>query len=142
MKAIKKKYLGLLLALFVLLVVGSTDTLASDKEKKITICHKTSSGTNPWVTIEIDESAWDSHEEHGDYKGPCRCNNSLEIYLVENEVDLGDFFPGSTHDLPAESGGNNQLEFVVTGSGNTGNKGHHADDDNMATYDFDYTMDL
>jgi hypothetical protein len=37
-----------------------------DGDHKITICHRTSSETNPWVVITISENAWPAHREHGD----------------------------------------------------------------------------
>jgi hypothetical protein len=33
---------------------------------KITICHRTSSETNPFVVITISENAWPAHQQHGD----------------------------------------------------------------------------
>ena len=38
---------------------------------RITICHHTSSATNPTVTITIAESALPAHRRHGDTLGPC-----------------------------------------------------------------------
>jgi hypothetical protein len=38
---------------------------------KVTICHHTSSETNPTVTITVDEHSWPAHQRHGDTVGAC-----------------------------------------------------------------------
>ncbi len=39
--------------------------------RKVTICHKTGSKTNPGVTITVSENAWPAHMAHGDQLGAC-----------------------------------------------------------------------
>ncbi len=39
--------------------------------RKVTICHKTGSKTNPGVTITVSQNALDAHMAHGDQLGPC-----------------------------------------------------------------------
>lgn len=43
---------------------------------KINICHATNSQNNPWDAIPINQSAWSTHEGHGDflYAGPVKQN--------------------------------------------------------------------
>lgn len=97
---------------------------------KMIICHKTNSQTNPWVTIEINKSAWEHHKAHGDYKGPCRCEECpTKIEVLQENVNLGTFFPGNTYDLPSDNGDGNIIEFLVSGN-------------EEATYTVEYTMNL
>jgi hypothetical protein len=48
-------------------VPSVTTTSQAQNNDRITICHATSSSTNPWVVIEIDRSAWPAHQAHGDF---------------------------------------------------------------------------
>ena len=43
---------------------ASNSSAHHEYDRKITICHRTASGTNPYVEITISESAIKAHEQH------------------------------------------------------------------------------
>src|SRR5512132_4451661 len=48
-----------------------TPAAASPYPKKVTICHRTHSKKNPFVTIIVSRNALPAHLGHGDKIGPC-----------------------------------------------------------------------
>jgi hypothetical protein len=53
----------------------STPTADAAYPKRITICHRTKSKTNPYRTIRVSRSALKAHLRHGDGMG--RCNRAI-----------------------------------------------------------------
>ena len=39
------------------------------KNRKVEICHRTGSASNPFVLISVSDNAWAAHQRHGDVKG-------------------------------------------------------------------------
>jgi hypothetical protein len=53
--------------------VSPSGTVAATAKytEKVTICHRTHSKKNPFVTIRVSQNALKAHQRHGDTVGPC-----------------------------------------------------------------------
>jgi hypothetical protein len=69
---------ALIFGAFAIVATLAPKTAQAAPEAKINICHATNSNSNPWEAIEISESAWSTHEGHGDflYTGPVGNNGN------------------------------------------------------------------
>jgi len=45
---------------------GTTGTTTTTSDKKVTLCHKTGSKSNPYVKISVSKNAVKAHMKHGD----------------------------------------------------------------------------
>ncbi len=45
---------------------GTTGTTTTSSDRKVTLCHKTGSKSNPWVKISVSKNAVKAHVNHGD----------------------------------------------------------------------------
>jgi hypothetical protein len=50
---------------------SGTPAVSAQYPKKVTICHKTGSKKNPFVTIRVSRNALKAHLKHGDAMGTC-----------------------------------------------------------------------
>jgi hypothetical protein len=62
---------GLLVPLAAFSGAGLASPSAAQYQYKITICHHTHSTKNPWVTINVSNSALKAHLKHHDTMGAC-----------------------------------------------------------------------
>jgi len=66
------------------------------QEKKVTICHRTNSVTNPYEEITVDESAVDGQgasDHYGQHKGPVATSEAVAQIFKNNKIDWGDIIP-------------------------------------------------
>jgi hypothetical protein len=63
----------------------SPPSVAAQYPKKVTICHRTKSKKNPYVTIRVSRNAVPAHLRHGDGIGPC----SRAIFTVCHKTKNG-----------------------------------------------------
>ena len=63
-------------------------------DKKSLICHKTSSSTNPWVELCVDDHAVNSHIKRGGYLGECKDEIDNELLSILSMVEA--YYAGST----------------------------------------------
>ena len=71
---------------------SSQSSSSSSNGKKITICHY---AAKSYQTIEIAESAWKAHEEHGDHKGSCESDED-----GDEIINAEDLCPGTKVEKP------------------------------------------
>jgi hypothetical protein len=64
---------------------ASPPSVAAQYPKKVTICHRTKSKKNPYVTIRVSRNALKAHLRHGDGIGPC----PRAIFTVCHEAKHG-----------------------------------------------------
>jgi hypothetical protein len=68
---------------------SGTPAATDQYPKKVTICHKTHSKKNPFVTIRVSRNAVPAHLRHGDSVGPCStaaftvCHNGAKTQKVK-----------------------------------------------------------
>jgi len=102
----------------------SPSTSPTEEDKKVYICHKTSSETNPWVFQSISENAYDQHvANHGDGEEDHivdetytkeKCNEEFEGPDVE-EADLS--ISKSDSPDPVDEGDDITYTITVTNNG-------------------------
>lgn len=72
-----------------------------DEGHKITICHRTNSATNPYVSIKVDENAADGvsgnsgnqADHYGEHQGPLASSVEVAKELKKQKIEWGDIIP-------------------------------------------------
>ncbi len=103
-----KKLVSLGVAFFLLsaiaLVPGTPAYAQSEEEEpepKVTICHRTNSATNPYVSITVDANAVDGEagnsgneaDHYGEHKGPLASSVEIAKQLKKEKTEWGDIIP-------------------------------------------------
>ena len=121
----KKKLI--LSAVFAFAVVGISPAVGATQpdengEHKVTICHRTNSVKNPYVQIEVDESAVDGTGPGDHFKrhqGPLASSEAVAQQLKDSHTKWGDIIPpvapfhdGLNWTAEGQAIYNNNCEFV------------------------------
>jgi hypothetical protein len=78
-----------------------TPSAASQYPKKVTICHRTHSKKNPFVTITVSRNALPAHLGHGDTTGPCPASQGKNANAAHQKKGTH-AKKGKKHEAPAE----------------------------------------
>jgi hypothetical protein len=66
----------------------NTPAPIKNQEDKVSICHRTSSPTNPFVAIEISSSASQKHLEHGAFLGSCEEASKDDEFMSKQGITM------------------------------------------------------
>ena len=75
--------------------------VVASSQDKVTICHRTNSVTNPYVTIQVDKNAADgiagnsghTADHYGEHQGPLASSQSVAQSLKDSHTEWGDIIP-------------------------------------------------
>jgi hypothetical protein len=91
--------------------VGALSASAQGNQDNITICHRTNSATNPYVSITVDVNAVDGiagnsggePDHFGEHVGPLASSEAVAQALKDAGIEWGDIIPA----IPGVHGGRN-----------------------------------